>query len=192
MRPSDLSFITFGISMRLPARESEPSEWTRRRQVCSTRGAPERVERRRRSARIAIDIKPAFDRITFIEKNPKHCAALEALRAEHPGRRIEVRNGVAGQPWASRRAVILDPYGMSVSRETLVEIQKTKAVDVWYLVSLSDLFRQAARDGRALGKSKRAAITQMFGTDEWEAAWCTKTTKTDLFRGSRQIAPANR
>lgn len=154
-------------------------------------GSPERVERRRGSAKIAIDIQPTFDRITFIEKNPKHCAALEALRAEHPGRRIEVRNGVAdteirsliaGQSWASRRAVILlDPYGMSVSWETLVEIQKTKAVDVWYLVSLSGLFRQAARDGRALDKSKRAAITRMFGTDEWEAAWYTKTTKTDLF-----------
>ena len=154
-------------------------------------GSRERVERRRGSARIAIDIKPAFDRITFIEKNPKHCAALEALRAEHPGRSIEVRNGVAdteirsliaGQSWTSRRAVILlDPYGMSVSWETLVEIQKTKAVDVWYLVSLSGLFRQAARDGRALDKSKRAAITRMFGTDEWETAWYTKTTKTDLF-----------
>ena len=43
----------------------------------------ERVERRRGSAKIAIDVDP-FDRLIFMEKRPRHCAALHELRANHP------------------------------------------------------------------------------------------------------------
>jgi three-Cys-motif partner protein len=142
---------------------------------------PERIERHRGSARIAIDVSPAFDRLIFIEKDPKHCAALEALRFSHPDRRIEIKNGtaddeirsfLAGKSWSRTRAVMfLDPYGMSVSWETLEQIRKTEAIDVWYLVSLSGMFRQAARDGNALDFSKRAALNRMFGNSDWETQW---------------------
>ncbi|PZO03343.1 MAG: hypothetical protein DCF30_03175 [Hyphomicrobiales bacterium] len=153
--------------------------------------SPERIERRRGSARIALEVAPHFDQVTFIEKNARHCQALEALGSEFPGRNIEIMRGSAedelrkliqGRSWASKRAVVLlDPYGMSVSWRTLEMIQATKAIDVWYLVSLSGLFRQAARDGRALDDTKRAAITRMFGTDAWDAEWYQRTEKTDLF-----------
>ena len=77
--------------------------------------------------------------------------------------------------------MFLDPYGMSVSWETLKLIRSTRAIDVWYLVSLAGLFRQATKDWNAIDEVKRAAITRMLGTDEWETAWYERAVGNDLF-----------
>lgn len=53
-------------------------------------GEPERLERRRGSAKIAIDVTPRFDFLVFIENKPSYVRALEDLRARHPDRRIAV------------------------------------------------------------------------------------------------------
>jgi three-Cys-motif partner protein len=139
---------------------------------------PARVEQRRGSARIALDVSPTFDRLIFMEQNPDHCAALVALKDANPHREITVLQGNANRliqdeihwsGWKSTRAVMfLDPYGMEVEWETLRAIAETKAIDVWYLFSLSGLYRQAARNIAAIDSSKRAALTKMLGTDEWE------------------------
>jgi three-Cys-motif partner protein len=151
----------------------------------------ERVERHRGSAKIAIDIKPDFDRLVFMEKRPRHITALNDLKADHPARNINVVPGdanaeiiklIASQKWNGTRAVMfLDPYGMSVEWRTLEAIQKTEAIDVWYLVSLSGLFRQATHDPEKLDDSKRAALTRMIGTPDWEQDWYQLTQRQDLF-----------
>ena len=140
--------------------------------------APESVEHRRGSAKIAIDVKPPFDRIVFVEKRPKYLAALRALRDQHADRKIDVIAGDANREiieaigradWRRTRAVMfLDPYGMNVDWETLRAVASTRAIDVWYLFSLSGLYRQAARKAEAIDATKRAAITRNLGTDEWE------------------------
>lgn len=150
----------------------------------------ERFVRQRGSAQIAIDVVPPFDRLTFIDSDPKHCEALRALRSNYETRTIEVleedannaiRKLFRSDRWPSTRAVMfLDPYGMSVNWETLEVIRATGVVDVWYLVSLSGLFRQAARKGSAVDETKRAALTRMVGTGEWETAWYQRTKKADL------------
>jgi three-Cys-motif partner protein len=131
---------------------------------------PEKIEQRRGSARIAIEVQPAFDRIIFIEQSPRHCAALRALRSQYPGRDIHIIEGDANElirkqfglrGWQHTRAVMfLDPYGMTVDWETLKAIASTKAIDVWYLFSLSGLYRQAARRIDSIDQTKRAAITR--------------------------------
>ena len=141
---------------------------------------PESVERRRGSASIAIDVKPPFDRIVFVEKRPKSIEALRALRDEHADRKIEVIAGNANRElievigradWRRIRAVMfLDPYGMNVDWETLKAVAITRAIDVWYLFSLSGLYRQAARKAEAIDNTKRAAITRILGTDEWSTS----------------------
>ncbi|WP_312366475.1 three-Cys-motif partner protein TcmP [Ensifer sp.] len=140
---------------------------------------PERVESRRGSAKIALDIQPAFDRLIFMDQKSAHCAALEGLKASHPDRDIHVLQGDANAiiqeninrvNWSSRRAIMfLDPYGMEVAWETLQAVAKTQAIDVWFLFPLSGLYRQAARNISAVDASKRRALTNMLGTDEWEA-----------------------
>jgi three-Cys-motif partner protein len=151
------------------------------------------VERLRGSARIAIDIEPAFDKLTFFDRDPKHCEALRALQAANPSRDITVEEGnaadlldrlLARRTWAGCRGVLfLDPYGMSVPWETLVSVRKTEALDTWYLVSLAGLYRQAARDRAALTPDKRAAITRMLGYAGWEAEWYSGVPQDTLFGG---------
>ena len=140
--------------------------------------APARTETRRGSARIALDVSPAFDRLIFMDMNPDHCAALEALKAANKGRDIEILHGDANRliqdeirwdGWNRTRAVMfLDPYGMQVEWDTLRAIAETQAIDVWYLFSLSGLYRQAARNIDSVDAAKRRALTRMLGTDEWE------------------------
>jgi len=77
--------------------------------------------------------------------------------------------------------MFLDPYGMSVEWRTLEAIRKTEAIDVWYLVSLSGLFRQATRDAEDLDPSKRKALTRMIGTPDWETEWYAMSRRTNLF-----------
>jgi three-Cys-motif partner protein len=157
---------------------------------------PERVERRRGSAQIAVDTNPAFNRLIFMDRKAKHCDALRTLATANPFRKIDVLQGdandeirclLANRSWTSTRAVMfLDPYGMSVEWETLKAIRSTQAIDVWYFVSLSGLFRQAARDGNAVDDSKRLALNRMLGTSEWEKEWYQAST-ADLF-GDSQIS----
>jgi len=153
---------------------------------------PVTIERRRGSARIAIEIRPSFDRLLFMEKRPRYCAALAELRSQHPDRRIEIIRGDANEAirtellrnsWSGIRAVMfLDPYGMAVDWRTIESIRATEAIDVWYLVSLAGLFRQAARDPEKIDADKRASITRMLGTDEWQSAWyARKSPSDDLF-----------
>ncbi|KRR21883.1 three-Cys-motif partner protein TcmP [Bradyrhizobium retamae] len=155
-------------------------------------GADARIERQRGSARIAIEVEPKFDRLVFMEKRPKHVAALNSLKSSHPNRNIEVIPGDANtailsmlrnqNTWARIRAVMfLDPYGMTVEWQTLEAIRETQAIDVWYLVSLSGLFRQATRDAEDLDFSKRAALTRMIGTPDWEKDWYQMSRRTDMF-----------
>lgn len=154
-------------------------------------GIEERIERRRGSAKIALDVSPGFDRVIFMEKKKAYCKALERLREQYPGRVIDIVRGDANtaiaaeidaRNWVGKRAVIfLDPYGMEVNWTTLELIRKTEAIDVWYLVSLAGLFRQATRDPAKMDEKKRAAITRMLGTEEWIDAWYNRPRSNDLF-----------
>jgi three-Cys-motif partner protein len=157
----------------------------------------EQIERHRGSARIAIETAPPFDRLIFMDMDPRHCEALRELRADHPARQIEILEGdsnssirevVQRSNWKGIRAVMfLDPYGMSVDWQTLESIRVTGAIDVWYLVSLAGLFRQAARRADAVDESKRAALTRMLGNGDWESAWYQRTQRDDLFgEGDRE------
>jgi three-Cys-motif partner protein len=156
-------------------------------------GEPERVERRRGSAKIAIDVRPSFDFIVFIESKPSYVAALQELAANHPGRRIAVvkddandalKSLIAANNWRSTRAVLfLDPYGMELEWSTLEKVAATKAIDVWFLFSLSGLYRQATRQLVNVDSHKRAALTRMFGSDAWEEELYPKTFREDLFEG---------
>jgi three-Cys-motif partner protein len=156
-------------------------------------GEPERIERRRGSARIAIDVQPQFDLIVFIESKPSYVEALQELAANYPNRRITVvRNDanealkslVTANHWRSTRAVLfLDPYGMQLEWSTLEKVAATKAIDVWFLFPLAGLYRQATRQLADIDEHKRAALTRMFGSDAWERELYPRTVREDLFDG---------
>jgi three-Cys-motif partner protein len=118
--------------------------------------------------------------------------ALRALRDQHPDRDIKVIAGDANEQipkllrsvnWQRTRAVLfLDPYGMTVDWKTLVAIADTRAIDLWFLFSLSGFYRQAARRADGIDATKRAAITRAFGTSDWEK---------ELYRPARGFFPGS-
>ncbi|MBA7536115.1 hypothetical protein ES705_28377 [subsurface metagenome] len=100
------------------------------------------------SARIALEIKPEFDKYIFIEKSKKTFTKLLKLKEEFKDKekKIDLINTDANNwiidrcnnyKWQNNRAVLfLDPYGMQVNWETIKAIANTKAIDLWYLFPL--------------------------------------------------------
>lgn len=133
------------------------------------------------SAKIALDCSPAFGSYHFIEKKKAHAEELEELLRDHVnGARATLSMSGAADilpsllsqyDWRSTRGVLfLDPYGLQCSWQMLESIASTKALDVFFLVSLSGLFRQAAVNRRAVDSGKASALTRFLGTDEWKRA----------------------
>lgn len=155
------------------------------------------------SARLAIEVTPPFDRLILIENDPGRYAELSQLRAEFPQRTIDCHKGDANvlvqelcraTPWhrgkGVRGVIFLDPYGMEVEWATVEAIARTEALDVWYLFPLMGIYRQAAKDWGAIDDTKRAWITRVLGTDEWERGWYdTPPGQTSLFDDHRPRTP---
>lgn len=148
------------------------------------------IEERRGSARIALDTQPPFTKLIFIEQKKAFCRALETLAASYSKQSVEILRGDANalilksinRSWTGARGVVfIDPYGMQLSWSTLEAIRRTEALDVWYLVTLQGLYRQATNSRQDITPKKRAALNRMLGTDEWEAAWYTPRSVGTLF-----------
>jgi len=133
------------------------------------------------SAKIALDCTPPFHRLQFIEKKAKHYEELLKLKAVHPdGERVQIFNVSASDSlpaallshnWKKTRGVLfLDPYGLQCSWPMLQQIKDTEALDVFFLVSVSGLFRQAAVDQRRIDEGKAKKLTEFLGTDAWRQA----------------------
>ncbi|MEY2688194.1 MAG: three-Cys-motif partner protein TcmP [Pseudomonadota bacterium] len=142
------------------------------------------------SARIALDCG-GFDRYFFIEHKRQHAQELQSLMDSHPrGSLAYLRRGKARDLlWpllmgfdrkTTRGVLFLDPYGLQVDWPMVSRIAATRALDVFFLVSLSGLYRNAAVDRAAINQGHRAALTRFLGTDEWiDAVYVHK--QDDLF-----------
>lgn len=149
------------------------------------------------SARIALQNEPPFSDYWFIEQSAKKVSELQTLKDEYPVRNVQILRADANEAllqvcreydWRSNRAVLfLDPFGMEVAWPTLVEIARTKAIDVWYLFPYSALYRQAPNDPERLDADKEAALTRCLGTDEWRQAFYTENPQQKLFGEAGEI-----
>lgn len=154
-----------------------------------------RTEDREGSALLAINTKPAFTQLVFIDLRARHYKALLALQMAHRDRSIYVIRGNANEivtniarskDWRSTRAVLfLDPYGMQVEWETLQAIRRTEAMDIWYLVSLAGLYRQAALDRSRITPESRRRLSRMLGTEAWLDDWYSPHLQASILDGSR-------
>jgi three-Cys-motif partner protein len=132
---------------------------------------PERIEQRRGSAQIAIDVTPQFDRLVFMESKPSYCAVLRELAQQYSDRKIVVVEDDANRAiqtlikrgdWRRTRAVMfLDPYGMEVEWATLEAVAATKSIDVWFLFPLSGPYRQATLRSGDIDDSKRLMVSEI-------------------------------
>ena len=107
------------------------------------------------SPNIALDIvDKQFDEFIFIDTNPEHIESLETVKAQNPGRVIEIINSdantilpqiCAGLGRNERAVVFLDPYATEVSWSTVECIAQTRKIDCWILFPLMAITRQMPR-----------------------------------------------
>jgi three-Cys-motif partner protein len=145
------------------------------------------------SARNALAIKPLFDEFVFIEEKAGNIEALQKLIGKRED--AQIVRGDANQelmglcdpkrwiPHRRRGVIFLDRFGLSVDWSTLEAIAKTKALDLWYLFSLSGLYRNAPINIEDLGPDKRAAVTRTLGQEDWTELFyeTTPTLQGSLF-----------
>ncbi len=143
------------------------------------------------SAKIALDCNPGFAQFRFIENKRKHIIELQSLIKNHPnGTKAHISERSAqdvlpamllGYDWKSHRGVLfLDPFGLQCKYSLLKQIASTGALDVFFLVSLSGLFRQAAINQTGIDEGKAAILTDFLGTKEWRSALYIRK-QDDLF-----------
>lgn len=139
------------------------------------------------STRIALQTTDApFTRLAFCEL-PHRAKALEArLRADYPDRSFQVYPGdcnasihqvlhdLKPYAWAPTFAFI-DPNGPHTHWTTLEALARHRTgehkVELWLLLPVALFVRTLPVDGRPVTDNNAAALTAMFGTDQWRAIY---------------------
>lgn len=134
------------------------------------------------SAKRALAINPPFAHYWFSEQRPTRRKALEKLRDKYSADIIvnqgdandQLRALFSSSPWSNhvdswkqRAVVFLDPYGMSVTYDTLKMLAETKRADVWYLFPRKAVIQQLANRASGMDDDKRASLIRIFGCDDW-------------------------
>lgn len=150
------------------------------------------------SVRIALEVRPQFDEYIFIERDAERAAELDQFvaQSESGPRKVQIVTGEANgflqrwcatSDWRRHRAVVfLDPYGMQVDWATLASIAETRAVDLWLLFPLGvAVNRLITREGPPPA-AWADALTRIFGTEDWRAAFYRKREVPTLF-GAKSV-----
>jgi three-Cys-motif partner protein len=100
---------------------------------------------------------------------------LEALAHEFADRNLQIRRTdvnrelrrISHLDWSTRRAVLfVDAYAANLDWDTVAEVSRTKATDMWLLFPVGFAANPGAK-GSALPPRWRACLNQLLQTDEW-------------------------
>jgi three-Cys-motif partner protein len=141
----------------------------------------EEAEYIRGSPRVALELQHPFTDYVFIELDSERKRQLEQLKASHDrdGARIRVRDedcntylrGLLESSrinWRQWRGVIfLDPFGMQVPWETIIEIGKTKAIEVFINFPVGMAIQRLLKRSGQFTNKERTKLDAYFGTPEW-------------------------
>lgn len=132
------------------------------------------------SAKIALESEPKFDKYIFIELDEKKAEELQSvIDNEHIELKdkVTIKNDDANRAiqdickknWEKHRAVLfLDPFGMEVEWETIEEIAKTKAIDLWILFPLGiSVNRMLMKNRNEIPEDWSDDLDKIFGTHDW-------------------------
>jgi len=148
------------------------------------------------SARIALEVKPEFERYIFIEKNEDRFRELEKLKTEFPDKKDRIilineeansyLNNLCKKSWKKHRAVMfLDPFGMQIKWKTLEIIAKTKAIDLWFLFPLGQAVNRLLRRNGSIIEANRKRLNEIFGAEDWFDKFYETCYEKDLLEGGQ-------
>lgn len=149
------------------------------------------------SARLALQIEPAFDQYIFIERSPEYCVHLKKLKAEFPAlaTKMDIHQGNANEKiqdlcsrdWRFNRAVLfLDPYGMQVEWKTIEAIAQTNTIDLWLLFPLGIGVNRLLTKSGDIPKSWRNRLNLLLGTEDWYDEFYKIETSPTLFGDDKE------
>ena len=153
------------------------------------------------SALRAMGVRPPFDRYLFNDLKRSNVRALQNevdANFAHLADRVTITQADANEMlleicrrtnWRSSRAVVfIDPFGLQIKYETLEQLGRTRAVDLWYLVPVFAMYRQVRGDGEVLEDGGRS-VDEALGTSEWRHVVAVEEKKqADLFGGSETVS----
>ena len=146
------------------------------------------------SASIALQLERPFDYYWFVEQDAARYEQLRGLREQFPALRprmiFEHGDANAALPkllqqhnWKKTRAVLfLDPYGANMDFDTMRQIARIPAVDVWVLFPLGQAVnRMLTRDFAQMHPSWAVRLDRIFGTADWQKRFYTTQNAPSLF-----------
>jgi three-Cys-motif partner protein len=152
-----------------------------------------------RALRASVASTRGFDRFLFIEADQDSCDELANLVHHdfaHLEPAVEITCGDANTAlqgylrnvdWSRRRGLVfLDPYGLEVGWDLLMELAATKACDVWYLFPLGGVIRMMTKSGE-IPSAWSARLDELFGTHEWYPEFYAPSTQQSLFEPDEDV-----
>jgi len=151
------------------------------------------------SARIALQIEPAFTKYIFIEQNPRRNQELHRLKDDFPHHADSIdvvesdcnewlRDRCLRYDWSEHRAVLfLDPFGMQVEWSTMEAIAQTQAIDVLILFPLGVAVNRLLRKDGKIEASWRDRLDRLFGTSDWYGAFYREMEDSNLFAQDQKV-----
>ena len=128
---------------------------------------------------VALELEKPFTDYIFIETDKSCLKKLEALemRYKNPDRRIHLREqdcndylrGLLDKTnWTNWRGVVfLDPFGMQVPWDTVSEMGKTGAIEVFINFPVGMAIQRLLKRSGNFTSNERSKLNQYFGTDQW-------------------------
>ena len=159
------------------------------------------------SPHVALELEKPFTDYIFIEIDRERLDQLEGLKkglrepTDSPARKQDcndyLRKLLNETQWTQWRGVIfLDPFGMQVPWDTIVEIGKTEAIEVFINFPVGMAIQRLLKRSGQFTSKERTKIDRYFGTDEWYDLLYERardlfeeniTKKPKLWRHSRQV-----
>ena len=128
---------------------------------------------------LRIDDRP-FDRLLFIEKEPRRCAKLRRLGTEYPSRDVRIQNAEANSylqvlrpPDNVRGVLFLDPFATEVAMTTLKHVAGLQRFDTWILFPVGAVARLLPRSRRpdAISPKWAERLNRIYGGDSWRGLY---------------------
>ncbi len=131
------------------------------------------------SPRVALELEKPFTDYVFIEIDESRRSQLRSLKQGYrkSERRIHVRSQdcneylrrlISKVDWKKWRGVVfLDPFGMQVRWDTLVEMGRTEAMEVFLNFPVGMAIQRLLKRSGQFSASERNKLDRYFGTSEW-------------------------
>lgn len=135
------------------------------------------------SAKRALRVdEPPFDRLVFVEADPRRAKQLESLRRRHRHRHIDVRNtdaneflsGLEPSAYGNWRGVLfVDPFGAQVDWVTIKAVAQLRRLDMWLLFPVSAVARMLPLSGDPadISTAWEGRLNRVYGGESWRGLY---------------------